>query len=75
MDPTGEKDEYPLLGLLACLQTQDDDGTGTQDVAVVLLVVDGALDEAHVQIEVEVVGEVAGDPDGGYLDLQPEGEQ
>jgi hypothetical protein len=48
MDPTGEKDEYPLLGLLACLQTQDDDGTGTHDVAVVLLVVDGALDETHV---------------------------
>jgi hypothetical protein len=48
IDPTGEDDEYPLLGLLGCLQTQDDDGTGIHDVEVVLLVIDGELDKAHV---------------------------
>jgi hypothetical protein len=47
MDPTGDEDEYPLFGLLGCLQMQDNDGTETHDVEVILLV-DGALDGAHV---------------------------
>jgi len=72
MLPTGEDEEYPLLGVLGCLQIHDEDGTGTTvDEEVVV----AEVEVEHGPTEVEIVGDGDGEPVGGYLDLQPDGEQ
>jgi len=72
MLPTGEDEEYSLLGVLGCLQIHDEDGTGT---TVGEEVVADEIEVEHGPTEVETVGDGDGGPVGGYLDLQPVGEQ
>ena len=72
MLPTGEDEEYPLLGVLGYLQTHDEEGT---DTTVGEEVVVDNVEVEHGPTEVETVGDGDGEPVGGYLDLQPVGEQ
>jgi hypothetical protein len=71
MLPTGEDEEYPLLGVFGCLQMHDEVGTGT---TVGEEVVVEELEVEHGPTEVEIVGDGAVGPVGGYFDLQAEGE-
>ena len=58
--------------MFGCLQTHDEDGTGTTVGDEVVVV---EVEVEHGPTDVETLGDGADGPVGGYLDLQPDGEQ